>query len=784
MADAPTHPVLLVPPSITEAIRYDVFISYRHREPDTTWANWLLRELEGYKPPGSVRASLAKEGRPVRIKRVYRDEDESSAGGDLSEALKEALRQSRNLVVICSRNTPGSRWIDDEIRYFSALGRSARIMPFLVEGEPDESFPIAIRAQEDGLELDAPPDAPDQFEPLAADVRPRKGLSAREIKRRGLLKVVAGTLDVRYDALYQRDLRRRRNRWIASGVAAGVLATGGAGWFAWTRTDTYQVQSAFATAPGLLLSAQGDDVYAWCRTLAVTGHFDEALRTARAVDTFGGDRVKALITVAEAAMELKRETDFEELMTEAAGASRGYKPAFAMQMRREVASAFLRHGRSDYARNFIKDSETASREVTNIGERVQGLRKYAELLLTLEGDNYASQVPQYDAAVFRTVAAMVGAEAAMKKDRRAEADRLTSLAIASSQQPGAKPHTAYLLAWTLETAASAGLTTLDPRLAQQALRLARQMPAGDAKSVAIRQAVTALSRLDAPGEASPMLEVILDDAERLTGSEAVARAFARKGDVTAALAILDVYQEDDLDRYSILSGIGEGLGDNYQPATLAALDAVLDPGDQLEVRVDAIQTLRKAGHVAVARELLANALQLARGASEDTDEVLSRLGEELLASGQEEHALALARQSSDPHTKTFSLIAVAKNRLSQKSEDGVSDLLVEAGSAEAQVPDDDLRAAGYREIGRVFRSMGRPEAVRYFQQAIAEATKGGKYSSDTVADVAEELVALGQLHDARTIADRYCEEGDRLRVYTALVLKYFGLPNRTLEFED
>ena len=88
--------------------------------------------------------SLAKEGRPVRIKRVFRDEDESSAGGDLSEGLKEALRQSRNLVVICSRNTPGSRWIDDEIHYFSSLGRSARILPFLVQGEPDESFPSAI----------------------------------------------------------------------------------------------------------------------------------------------------------------------------------------------------------------------------------------------------------------------------------------------------------------------------------------------------------------------------------------------------------------------------------------------------------------------------------------------------------------------------------------------------------------------------------------------------------------------------------------------------------------
>ena len=76
MANPPTDPVLLVPPATTDTVRYDVFISYRHRKLDTTWANWLLRKLESYEPPGSVRASLAKERRPVRIKRVYRDEDD------------------------------------------------------------------------------------------------------------------------------------------------------------------------------------------------------------------------------------------------------------------------------------------------------------------------------------------------------------------------------------------------------------------------------------------------------------------------------------------------------------------------------------------------------------------------------------------------------------------------------------------------------------------------------------------------------------------------------------
>jgi len=37
--------------------------------------------------------------------------------------------------------------------------------------------------------------------------------------------------------------------------------------------------------------------------------------------------------------------------------------------------------------------------------------------------------------------------------------------------------------------------------------------------------------------------------------------------------------------------------------------------------------------------------------------------------------------------------------------------------------------------------------------------------------------------DARIFADQYCEEGERLRVYSTLVLKYFGMPNRKVEFE-
>jgi hypothetical protein len=48
-------------------------------------------------------------------------------------------------------------------------------------------------------------------------------------------------------------------------------------------------------------------------------------------------------------------------------------------------------------------------------------------------------------------------------------------------------------------------------------------------------------------------------------------------------------------------------------------------------------------------------------------------------------------------------------------------------------------------------------------------------TSVTVADAAEEQARLGELHTARTIADRYCQDSDRLRVYG--LLQSQGIPS-------
>lgn len=74
-----------------ERFLYDAFISYRHVQRDTRWADWLIAELERYRVPKSLQA----RGAPPKLRKVFRDQDEAYASADLNELIKEALKNSR-----------------------------------------------------------------------------------------------------------------------------------------------------------------------------------------------------------------------------------------------------------------------------------------------------------------------------------------------------------------------------------------------------------------------------------------------------------------------------------------------------------------------------------------------------------------------------------------------------------------------------------------------------------------------------------------------------------------
>lgn len=141
---------------------------------------------------------------------MFRDRDELAASPDLAQSVRDALEASAMLIVICSPHSARSKWVNEEIRTFTALGRRDRIRCLVVGGEPhsldpdQECLPPALF--EGG-----------GTEPLAADLR--KGQDGKTGAR---LKILASVLGVPYDELRQREAARRQRRLAMLAAAASI----------------------------------------------------------------------------------------------------------------------------------------------------------------------------------------------------------------------------------------------------------------------------------------------------------------------------------------------------------------------------------------------------------------------------------------------------------------------------------------------------------------------------------------------------------------------------------
>ena len=205
---------------IPQEYRYWAFITYSHK--DEAQAKWLHRAIETYGIPAKLvehrHVTPVGEPAPKRFHPIFRDRDELAASSDLGREIENALRASRYLIVICSPHAAQSRWVNREVETFAELGRSDRILAFIVDGEPNsrderECFPQALR----------------QMEPLAPDAR-REGDGRTNAK----LKLLAGMLGVSFDELKRRDDQRRIRRLELVVAVALVLVAAFAGlaWYA------------------------------------------------------------------------------------------------------------------------------------------------------------------------------------------------------------------------------------------------------------------------------------------------------------------------------------------------------------------------------------------------------------------------------------------------------------------------------------------------------------------------------------------------------------------------
>ena len=129
---------------------YSAFISYRHLPADISAAKAVQRALETYRIPRDIRKKIGRK----KLNRCFRDQDEMPLANDLGQSIEKALQESEWLIVICTPDLPKSAWCLREVDYFIEMGRRDHIIPVLVSGEAQESFPPQIfwRETEEGKE--------------------------------------------------------------------------------------------------------------------------------------------------------------------------------------------------------------------------------------------------------------------------------------------------------------------------------------------------------------------------------------------------------------------------------------------------------------------------------------------------------------------------------------------------------------------------------------------------------------------------------------------------------
>ena len=227
--------------------KYDAFISYRHVEPDLTIAEILHDMIEKFNIPKHLR-TVSNDGSVIDDKhvfRVFRDREELSTK-DLSTMIEEAIANSENLIVICSKRTSLSPWCRKEVQLFKKIHGANNIIPILIEGEPDESFIDELKNLKATFINSENVEEEKNIELLAADIRPDevkspsfKGYEILQnskdpklneltkksldiLKKSEIYRIVASMLNVNYGDLKLRHQERYLKRIIYTSVAASI----------------------------------------------------------------------------------------------------------------------------------------------------------------------------------------------------------------------------------------------------------------------------------------------------------------------------------------------------------------------------------------------------------------------------------------------------------------------------------------------------------------------------------------------------------------------------------
>ena len=200
-----------------QQFKYFAFISYSSH--DTKWGKRLHKKLESYSIPSTLCKKHGWKRKPLNP--IFFAPYEIQPGS-LSEELKDRLRQSRNLIVICSPNSAQSYWVVLEIEFFHQLGRTKDIHFFVIDGVPNSGDKTTECFNNKIKELGIP-------EILGANIHEKVYRWSWLNRERAYVQIITKLLGVEFDSIWQRHKRMLWQKiilWIIGLTAVLAALTG------------------------------------------------------------------------------------------------------------------------------------------------------------------------------------------------------------------------------------------------------------------------------------------------------------------------------------------------------------------------------------------------------------------------------------------------------------------------------------------------------------------------------------------------------------------------------
>lgn len=201
-----------------QQFKYFAFISYSSH--DTQWGKRLHKKLESYSIPSTLCKKYGWKRKPLNP--IFFAPYEIQPG-TLSEELKDRLRESRHLIVICSPYSAQSYWVGLEIEFFHQLGRTKDIHFFIIDGVSNSGDKTTECFNNKIKELGIP-------EILGANIHEKVYRWSWLNRERAYVQIVTKLLGVEFDSIWQRHKRmlwQKMTLWLMclTAVLAALMGT-------------------------------------------------------------------------------------------------------------------------------------------------------------------------------------------------------------------------------------------------------------------------------------------------------------------------------------------------------------------------------------------------------------------------------------------------------------------------------------------------------------------------------------------------------------------------------